>query len=266
MRCAAWLALLAATTLSASAAADKKKETDPKIAEARTAFEEGKELYNKGRYEDAIVKFERSFELSQRLLIFVSIANAYERLGQFKKARDALARWREVAPDEEVANLDERLKALDERIKKEGDKEAQRAEEQRKREEEIRKNGGKPPSKGPSVPGLAVTIAGGGLVVVGVILDAVAASMRPDAATACGKAGTKNLCLGSQKDGIETSNALAITGDVTWIAGAAAAAAGIVILVVDRPKEQKAGAAGPRVFGAPVVGPGFVGAGVAGSF
>jgi tetratricopeptide (TPR) repeat protein len=230
---------LAGDPKAAPGDAKSDPKTDAKLEEAKRLFYEGRELFAKGRYDAAIDRWQKSYDLSRRTLIFESIANAYERLGEHKLAKEALQKWRDVAPDNEVPNLDERLKHLDERIKKDEAEAARKAADQKRREDEIRKNGGKVARPPVSIPGVVTLGAGGLLVIGGVVLDGVAASMRPDPNAVCQKPGTKTLCLDTQKDAIETSNTLAIVGDVLWITGAAAAVAGIVILVVDRPKKEE---------------------------
>jgi hypothetical protein len=43
------------------------------------------------------------------------------------------------------------------------------------------------------------------------------------------------LCQGSAQGAISSSNRMAIAGDVTWILGSAAVAAGVVLIIVRRP-------------------------------
>src|ERR1700761_6593550 len=91
-------------------------KVDPKLAEAKHLFEEGAAAYAQGSYDAAIRAWELSYDLSQKPLIFESIANAWERLGDAKKAREALAKWRAHAPPEEQELLDARLRNLDARV------------------------------------------------------------------------------------------------------------------------------------------------------
>ena len=106
LRYAALLAIPLALSLSASDAAaqagkkvskpdartqafGKKKpggKSDPKLEEAKRLFDEGAKHYGEGNYEKAIEAWEMSLDLSKKELINESISNAYERLGQPKKA------------------------------------------------------------------------------------------------------------------------------------------------------------------------------------
>jgi hypothetical protein len=187
------------------------------------------------------------------LLIFESIANAYERLGDAKQARQYLARWREAAPASEHAALDERLASLDARISQEDEQlrteaeRRQKADRERAALDEERARVEQERAQLRSVQGQAddrdaqqtqLTIAGWSLagvgaaaVVAGVLVDVIAATSRPDAATACATAAEGQICRASARDDIESNNAMAVGGDITWIAGSVVAATGVALLV-----------------------------------
>lgn len=237
------LAVLAGAPEIAHAQAGKKAPPgkDPKLAEAKRLFDEGSEAYGNGRYEDAVKAWEKSYELSGKPLIFESIASAYERLGNKKKAREYLAKWRDEAPKAERDQLDARLKNLDARIAAEDAAEAARKAEEDKRKAEKdaadQKAKDAEKAKGESRGGnLKIALAVGGVGVlaagVGIALDAVAAGQRPDAKTVCGTASGKTLCKESAKGSIESSSTLAVVGDVSWIAGAALVATGVTLFFV----------------------------------
>lgn len=230
-----WLACALGTAAVAApreALAQKKGAADPKVAEAKRLFEEGRVLYQKGRYEEAIEAFEIAYELSKRPLLHDSIASAYERLGNFKKARESLVKWREAAPEKEHALLDERLKNLDERIRRE--------DEERKAALAAKQV---PPPPPPAkveprtsllVPGLVVGGVGLGAVVAGVAVGAAGAGSYPDASTQCRASEGKTLCPTATRAAFGDASTLATVGDVVWIAGAVVAAAGVTLVVVDR--------------------------------
>lgn len=243
---------------------------DPKMAEAKRLFDEGAKSYGEGNYEKAIESWQMSFEISKKDLICENIANAYERLGKPKEARDYLKRWRAAAPEDERETLDARIKNLDERISREEAADQQRKAEDDKREKERREReaaaaevAGSSPI---SVPGIVLAGVGVGAVGAGVVLDVVANGKRPDETKVCRRAGDKQLCLASEKQSIETSNRLAFVGDVLWIGGAVAAAAGTVLIVTHHLSRSKAKRDSGSAFVAPVVNPqgGYIG--VIGSF
>jgi tetratricopeptide (TPR) repeat protein len=250
----------------------KKKpggKLDPKMAEAKRLFDEGATFYTEGNYEKAIESWEMSYEISKKELICESISNAYERLGQPKKAHEYLSRWRAAAPPEEHVTLDARLKNLEERMAREEEAERQQQAEREKREREGTQGPVAPPSSGPSIPGIVLAGAGGAAIVAGVVLDIVAAGKRPDESAACHKLGDRQLCRASDRDAIESSNRLAFVGDILWIGGSVAAAAGVVLLVThgmsSSSEKPKTGSSPPLIV-APIVTPQGGGVGVVARF
>jgi len=231
----------------------KKAMTAQQRAEAKRLFDQARLSYDRGRYEDAIGMWEKSYELSGEPLIFESIANAYERLGDTKQARENLAKWRAEAPPGEQAALNERLASLDARIAREEEQaqgEAKRRqqdeqarlalEQERERvnqeRERLRAEQQVTEQRDAEVGRRVIagwTLGGVGLaaVVTGVILDAVAAGSRPGSETACGQSADGQVCRAAQRSDIERSNTLAIAGDVTWIAGSAITVTGGILLL-----------------------------------
>jgi hypothetical protein len=66
--------------------------------------------------------------------------------------------------------------------------------------------------------------------------------------------GERQVCRAADEDAIRSSNTMAYIGDVLWITGGIAAAAGVVLLVTQATSSKpKADAAALRV--TPVVGP-----------
>ncbi len=217
------------------AASPKKppNKNDPKLIEAKRLFQQGEELYSKGDYEKAIEVWEMSYELSQKDLILLSIANAYERLGRAEKARDNLGRWREAAPPDEHADLDARLAKLDERIAKEKvdqaakEKAEQESRERRDTDDRKKTEGGKI-----FLPGVVIAAVGGAAVIGGGVLDILATTRRPDATKVCGATpDDRQICRASAQNDIETSNTFATVGDIMLIGGGVLAVTGVVLVV-----------------------------------
>jgi tetratricopeptide (TPR) repeat protein len=247
---------------SAPALAQRKPDRsagkpDPKLTEAKKLFDDGADAYTQGNYDAAIAAWTKSYEISKRPLIFESIANAYERLGNPRKAREFLGRWREVAPAEEHDILDARLKNLDARVAREDEQEAARkAEEEKAKEKEQRERARIEPkgeAKGTSlsVPGLVLAGGGGVAVIIGVTLDIVASQNRPDA-KACAVDKDGQICLSSARSQINSSNTFATVGDILWITGAAATAAGLVMIFTYKSKTPEQA---PQTTFAPAVTP-----------
>jgi len=70
--------------------ADNAAEADPKIAEARQAFDEGSALVTKGDWAEALSAFERSMELRPHPVTRYNIAIAERALGQYTRAQASL--------------------------------------------------------------------------------------------------------------------------------------------------------------------------------
>lgn len=228
------------------------------VAEAKRLFDEGAELYGTGKYEEAIERWEISYELSKRPLIFESIANAYERLGNAKKAREYLAKWRDAAPEDERDMLDARIGNLDARVAKEAEAEAARA----------KASGGGAAGDTPIARsmqgdvGLALAGAGAGTLVLGVTLAVIGAGQRPEQSEVCRDQSERSLCLGSAQSDIESSSRLVLVGDVLGFVGFAMVGAGVAMVLLDEPEAPKS--TGIRL--TPLLGPRGGAVSVGGSF
>ena len=209
-------------------------KADPNMIEAKKLFDDGAASYAAGNYEDAIKKWEKAYELSQKPLIYDNLANAWERLGNPRKTRECLAKWRLYAPPEEIDGLDARIKNLDARIARDDEAAAQAAAAQAARDARARAEA-EAARKKPWLAGAVLAGVGGAAVISGVVVDIVAKTKRPDA-SACKTNGGQTLCLSTSANAIDTSNRLAIAGDVTWGIGAALIATGVVLVVVRRPR------------------------------
>jgi tetratricopeptide (TPR) repeat protein len=212
--------------------------------EAKRLFNQAHLAYKNGDYEEAILKWQQSYELSREALIFESIANAYERLGQSRRALENLREWRKVAPWREHKTLDSRIERLEQRVKddeaeqRRKDAELQRAKERNTAAQALLSAPAKTEDPSTSRPMSAMRIAGfpilgvgGALTIAGVTLAGIGSASRPDSSTACAASNEGQLCLATERDAIESSNAMALGGDVGWIVGAATAAAGLTLVL-----------------------------------
>ncbi len=66
---------------------------------ARRHFESGEAYLHESDYDNALKAFEKSYDLSSRPVILLSIATVYERLGELGKAIAALEKYLETAAD-----------------------------------------------------------------------------------------------------------------------------------------------------------------------
>ena len=208
---------------------------DPqKKAEAKAHFDKGADLYAQGAYDQALVEWTAAYEISQHPLIFESMANAYERLGKPREAKDALAKWRAAAPADEHEMLDRRIQNLDARIKKldveEAAAEAAASAAGTAADEGAEEEGGLGTL---GIVGVIVGGAGVGLIAGGVVVGIVASGQRPDEEVVCRSGDAGSICLEAAREDIDSSSTLALVSDIMWITGAVATAAGGTLLVLD---------------------------------
>jgi len=277
-------ALCGAIALSgapAAAFAQKKNISQKDRREAKRLFNQAHLAYRRGDYEEAILKWEQSFELSGEPLIFLSIANAYERLGDAERALDYLTRWRKKAPRREHEELDQRIESLERRVEDERADEERRkreeeeriAEEKRRLDEErqaklekLREQEQEKDTGVWTIAGWSMVGTGAAAVIAGLVMDGVAASKRPNEEEACTQSGPGLLCRDALRSDIESSNTLAIAGDATWIVGSLVAAGGVVVLLTLATGDDGDATDGADAKLLPWVGPNGGGVGVVGRF
>jgi hypothetical protein len=86
---------------------------DPRVVEARRAYDDGRRLFEARSYVEALRRFERAFELRNTAVILVAIANCHEQTGNYRDAVAALERYlRERADAPDRAQIEQRLTEL----------------------------------------------------------------------------------------------------------------------------------------------------------
>lgn len=86
---------------------------DPRVVEARRAYDDGRRLFDERSYTEALRRFERALELRNNPVILIAIANCHEQTNNFRDAVAALERYlreRSNAPDR--AQIEQRLAQL----------------------------------------------------------------------------------------------------------------------------------------------------------
>jgi hypothetical protein len=107
------VSLLVVLGIAASAAADAA--SDKKEAQARAQFEQGLELFEKGRFEQAAIAFERAYELKPSYKILYNLGQAEHELEHYAAALKAYSRYLAEGGDEVP---EERVKEVKYKIKK----------------------------------------------------------------------------------------------------------------------------------------------------
>ena len=246
------LALLILTPCIAAA----QEGTD---ARARELYLRGDRLYNEGRYEEAVAAFRESYELSGRALLQFNLANAYERLGRYEEALDALRRYAPHAPVAEEGQIRARIENL-----------SRRAEEQAAAES------GPPPPADPADPppttpepapeptpsgggDAALMGAGGALLGLGVVLAAggavfgvMALDARDQVDVECAAVGDDYFCTAAAAGALSDDSTYAALADVGVFVGAAVATTGVILLILGATASPAAPGEQARV--APIVG------------
>lgn len=239
--CFALVALLA----SAPAWAQAEPGTDDR---ARELYENGEILYNEGRYEDAIVAWEEAYRLSNRPALLFNIANAYERLGRYDEALDALNRYRAYAKAEERDSLDRRIANLE-----------RRRDEARAAAASAAPTPTPPPveptpapvapAPAPAAGGLRpapVALAGVGVVGLGVgtVFGLQARSARAELATLCVGGDEGPICPDSAAPLLAQDQRSALLADVSFGVGAVALAGGLTLQLLGRDERVALGTTG----------------------
>lgn len=226
-----WWLLLALGTAQAD-------ENDDK---AREMFTAGREMFNDGRFEEAIESWEGAWALSERPLIQFNLAEAYERVGRFEDALASLELYQPHAEASEKDQIVTRIGALRTRVEieqsKESAAEAERLareaqlEAERLKAQELQKQVAAQGKKGNSpIAPLVVTGLGVAMVGTGIAIGTTASSARrkledPELCTEA------LICKGDAESIAASQRSSALIADVTTIAGVAVTAAGTVWLL-----------------------------------
>ncbi len=254
-------ATLVLAALAAPVARAQPAASDPDGA-ARTLFLEGESLYAEGRYEEAVAKYEEAYHLSARPLLLFNVANAYERLGAYRKAADALRRYLPDAKPDEAVLLRKRIARLDERAEV---REREQAELASLRERDCPVCPVVPPAK-PERSSRLVSygLLGAGVVAVstGVVFGVVARDAHGDAQAGCRDSG---LCPESAQSDIDRERRFSLMADVSIGLGVVAVAAGVYTTLRASARDERAERR-ERMVVAPAAGPSWAGVGIAGSF
>lgn len=194
-------------------------------AEARRLFEDGDRLYQEGRYEDAIVRFEESYALSGRPLLLFNMANAYERLARYASAADALRRYLPNAAPAETEMIQTRITMLE-----------RRAAEQQAPTPTPTPDPAVPPVTatdgggltGTQVAGVVLLGSGAALLVGGVVVGLLTLDPRSQLDELC----VEGTCPRAAEDPASQNSTLSLLADIGMFGGVALAIGGLVLVLV----------------------------------
>lgn len=215
---------------------------DASRQEAKRLFNRGRIAFRAKRYEEAILRWQESYALSNEPLILWNIAKAFEALDQPAEALAYYEEWAPHASDDEKEELEAKITQLEAEVESLPPAPTDDANATEKPEVPKEK-----PEKGEAssplqMAGWTMVGIGGAAIVTGIVLDVVATSSRPARDDFCRELDGDLLCSQDGRDDIHDTNALAIGGDATWIAGSAVAAVGLtmaLLTMLTEPDETK---------------------------
>lgn len=230
--------------------AQPAKEASPEKARAAELFQKSAGAYLKGDFARAIALLDEAYALDPQPVLVYNLARAHEGLGHLDESISLYEKYLSQDPtsadrgaiEQRVTTLkrqrDEKLALAKEKAAVETEKE--RVERERARQEADDRP--KPRSVAPYIVG-GVGVAS---VVTGAIFGAMASGKESDAQAEPVQTTAIDLR--------DSGKSFATISNITFIAGGALVAAGVVWWILDTPKSKRRGAVGPRVG----IGPGFV--------
>jgi tetratricopeptide (TPR) repeat protein len=235
----ALLGLFAAPAFAGDLTPPSGTPTEADLTRAKELFDNGQQLYDEGRYADAVLAWEQSYRLSGYADLLYNISNAYERDGQYREAIGVLNKYRAFASAEERATLDRRISVLDEKAKA-ADAEAARVAQLQQQQTTTTTPTTTtttppvvdPPKKAPVVPIALISAGAVGLGVGGFYGAQAGGAMKDIQATCSDRGDGTYLCPIDAQPAVDKRGSSATASAVGLGIGGALAAAGIVTLFV----------------------------------
>jgi tetratricopeptide (TPR) repeat protein len=207
---------------------------------ARELYLRGDRLYAEGSYDEAVVAFEKAYELSQRPALLYDMANALERLGRYEEALRRLQDYVPYAPEHQRGSVLKRIRSLE-----------SRAEEQRRREGAapppassrntppgVDEPSVPPPPEPPAPPILGYAIGGAGIASLGLglVFGLSASSARSDAEAQCVSNGAGTYCPKSVESLLSDADGRALVADIAFGVGLVAVGVGAYLVLTHDPE------------------------------
>ncbi len=203
-----------------------RAQADGAESRARELWENGRILYEEGRYEDAIVAWEEGWRLSDRPAFLFNIASAQERVGLWSDALNTLNRYRAYASAEERSALDRRIANIERRL----------AEEPRSTPEPVETALPKAQTQRESISDgwLPLTLSGVGAasLATGAVFGVHARTLGEQVEIRCVEAGSGMLCPSSAGDLLSSEQRSARIADIAFGLGTIGLGSGVTVLVV----------------------------------
>lgn len=215
-------------------------------------FNNGRDLYNEGRYKQAVVAFEEAYKLSQRYELYLNIANAHERDGNLEAALEALARYQVYATADEKSEVERRKLSLEKRLETERATKPEPEPEPAPAPQPVAPAPAPAPQPKPGPKNTDGGGGGGGRVVLGaavmgvgvaaagtgVAMGLVSSGAKKRALLNCTELDGERLCSGAAGKDLGTHQTTALIADIGFAVGVAAVTTGVV-LIVTKPRSSK---------------------------
>lgn len=200
-----------------------QEQTNALDDEARERFSLGRTFYEAGHFREAAEQFDRAYRLSGRPQLLYNLYVAQRDAGNWSAAESSLRGYLEKVPDApDRITLDARLRSLEEQNAQRR-KQAEESAAARKREAMRQTHKEVVHSKVPWI----VAASGGALLAGSIVTGVIAKSKDGDVDKACAMGGT--VCPEWERSDAKKAYGLAITTDLLWTIGGAAALTGLVL-------------------------------------
>ncbi len=199
----------------------------PTDREARSLFTAGQEAFAAGNYERALEDFDRAYALSQRAGLLYNIAVTADRMRLDARALEAFRGYLAAEPEtERRAEVEARIAFLEQALAAPPEEEVEPVDPTPT---------APPPAQGGVHPaGIGVLVGAGALFVSFAIFAGLSTAEDQSLASSCGRDADRSCT----PDQVGTLGAYNLIADVSWIAGGAAAIAGVILLLVLPPDRE----------------------------
>lgn len=232
-------AAIAALTISSVAHAQGEGEDDQR---ARLHFEAGRSYFEEGDYEQALDEFQRAYDLSERPVLLVNIANCQERLGQWQEAATSLTTFVDSLPPEDAQRptMQRRIDNLRARAAQHQPPPDRTSDTTSDATSTSDTTSGTattsaatstftPASDGLLAPAIAAFSVGGAGLILWATLGGLALTEEQAVSSGCG---ATTSCTAAQ---VQAMDDLALGADIAMAVGIAGVATGVILIVVDPP-------------------------------
>jgi tetratricopeptide (TPR) repeat protein len=217
------------------AAAPAHAQTSDPVAEerAKELYENGRILYEEGRYEEAILAWEEAYSISKRARLQFNLANAHERLGNLKKALDALYAYQAFAKAEERELIERRIRTIEDRMATEAPDPVPQPVPV-VGPQPVPEPAPRPPRErgGVNVPAIALIGVGAAAIGTGAVFGASSSSAKGRALDLCVDSGGDLLCPAEADADLKSHRSKALLADIGFAAGALAGGTGVALLAI----------------------------------